>query len=106
MYKDRCVDPLECHSLINRKSFHMHNMSHNCAQSITTMIIVYVNTKFSLTDAGVGFEKTMYHVSEDTSHGVVEICAVVYTANDIDCPIKFPFNVRLTTSGKNAGTSM
>ena len=48
----------------------------------------------------------MYHVSEDTSHGVVEICAVVYTANDIDCPIKFPFSVRLTTSGENAGTSM
>ena len=47
VYKDRCVDPLECHSLINRKSFHMHNMSHNCAQSITTMTIVYVNTKFS-----------------------------------------------------------
>ena len=25
VYKDRCVDPLECHSLINRTSFHMHN---------------------------------------------------------------------------------
>ena len=46
----------------------------------------------------------MYRVSEDTSHGVVEICAVVYTAKNIDCPVKFPFSVRLTTSGENAGT--
>ena len=65
-----------------------------------------MNTKSSLTDAVVGFEKTMYHISEDTSHGVVEICAVVYTAKDIYCPVKFPFSVRLTTSGENAGTSM
>ena len=45
----------------------------------------------------------MYHVSEDTSHGVVEICAVVYTAKDIDCPVKFPFSVTLRTSGENEG---
>ena len=39
----------------------------------------------------VGFEKTFYSVSENISGGVLEICAIVYTANTIDCPILFPF---------------
>ena len=38
VYKDQCVDPLECHTLINRTSFHMHNMSHDRVHYITTII--------------------------------------------------------------------
>ena len=44
-----------------------------------------------LLDGVVGFEKTVYSVPENISGGVVELCAIVYTANSIDCPILFPF---------------
>ena len=45
-------------------------------------------------DQVVGFEKTVYSVPEDTPDGVVELCAVVYTAaSTVQCPIPFPFIV-------------
>ena len=47
---------------------------------------------FKLVDKVVGFEETVYSVPEDTPDGVVELCAIVYTAaNSIQCPISFPF---------------
>ena len=48
----------------------------------------------------VGLDKTFYSVSEDV--GVVEVCANVYSPI-IDCPIAFPFDVRLSTSDGSAG---
>ena len=48
----------------------------------------------------VGLERTFYQVSEDV--GVVEVCAIVYSP-EIDCPIAFPFDVRLRTLNGSAG---
>ena len=48
----------------------------------------------------VGLERTFYQVSEDV--GVVEVCAIVYSPT-IDCPIEFPFDVRLSTRDGSAG---
>ena len=53
--------------------------------------------------AVVGLEQTFFRVSEDV--GVVELCAVVYTPI-IECPIEFPFDVRLSTRDDTAGMSM
>ena len=50
--------------------------------------------------AVVGLERTLHQVSEDV--GVVEVCAIVYSA-DITCPIAFPFDVRLRTVNGSAG---
>ena len=44
--------------------------------------------------AVVGLEQTFFRVSEGI--GVVEICAIV-SFPDVDCPIKFPFEVNLST---------
>ena len=49
--------------------------------------------------ACVGLEQTFFRVSE--SVGVVELCANV-SSPDVDCPIKFPFEVNLST---NDGTA-
>ena len=49
----------------------------------------------------VGFEKTVYSVSEDIPGGVVEICAIVHTANSIDCPILFPFILQANIPNKS-----
>ena len=51
---------------------------------------------YDIVVAVVGLEKTFYQVTEDV--GVVEVCAIVYSPN-ITCPIEFPFNVHLSTSG-------
>ena len=48
----------------------------------------------------VGLERTFFSVSEDV--GVVELCAGVYFPV-IDCPIAFPFDVRLSTRNDTAG---
>ena len=53
-----------------------------------------------LAAAVVGLERTFYQVSEDV--GVVEVCAIVYSP-EIDCPIAFPFDVRLRTLNGSAG---
>ena len=44
--------------------------------------------------AVVGLEQTFYSTSDDG--GAVEVCIVVYMP-DINCPIKFPFNISLST---------
>ena len=49
----------------------------------------------------VGFEKTVYSVSEDIPGGVMEICAIVHTANSIDCPILFPFSLQANIPNKS-----
>ena len=54
------------------------------------------------TVARVGLERTFFSVSEDGD--VVELCARVYEP-DIECPIAFPFDVRLSTSDNTAGNS-
>ena len=53
------------------------------------------------TVARVGLERTFYSVSEDV--GVVELCARVLYEPVIECPIAFPFDVRLSTSDNTAG---
>ena len=48
----------------------------------------------------VGLEQTFFSVSEDV--GVVELCANVSSPVN-DCPIKFPFEVQLSTLDGSAG---
>ena len=53
--------------------------------------------------AVVGLEQTFYSISE---HGrAVEVCVVVHMP-DIDCPIKFPFTVLLSTTDFSAGNAL
>ena len=48
---------------------------------------------------------TFYEVSEDV--GEVEVCTIVYSPNgNIECPIKFPFEVFLSTTEGSAGKQM
>ena len=54
-----------------------------------------------LSEAVVGLERTIFTVQEDV--GVVELCAIVYEPSGIDCPIDFPFDVRLSTWDDTAG---
>ena len=51
-------------------------------------------------DGVVGFEKTVYSISEDTPDGVVELCAIVHTADNIKCPIPFPFVLQASVLSK------
>ena len=50
--------------------------------------------------ARVGLEQTFFRVMEDV--GVIELCAVLLEP-DIECPIKFPFDVQLCTADASAG---
>ena len=50
--------------------------------------------------ARVGLEQTFFRVIEDV--GVIELCAVVFEP-DLECPIKFPFDVQLYTTYGSAG---
>ena len=50
--------------------------------------------------AVVGLERTLYHTAE--SVGVVEVCAVVYSPHQ-ECPIVFPFDIKLSTADRTAG---
>ena len=56
--------------------------------------------KFYLTGATVRLEQTHFIVARDVSEIVV--CARV-SFPDIDCPIVFPFEVKLTYSDRTAG---
>ena len=56
----------------------------------------------SYVGAVVGLEQTFFRVSEDV--GVVELCAIV-SSPVIDCPIKFPFEVQLSTCDGTASTT-
>ena len=49
----------------------------------------------------MGLEQTIFTVQEDV--GVVELCAIVYEPSGINCPIDFPFDVRLSTWNDTAG---
>ena len=51
-------------------------------------------------EARVGLEQTFFIVTEGVN--VIEVCAVVFEP-DIECPIKFPFNVELVTADGTAG---
>ena len=51
-------------------------------------------------DVVVGWEYISHHVYEDD--GVVEVCATVYTADNVECPISFSFNI-MTTLDPNEG---
>ena len=66
---------------------------------------VGVQWLFSPTVAVVGLENSVYSVTEDD--GVVEVCAVVQSANmespNMECPIDFAFTVILLTSDDSAG---
>ena len=42
-----------------------------------------------------------YHVYEDD--GMVEVCATVDTANNVKCPMSYPFDVIMMISGPNTG---
>ena len=57
--------------------------------------------KFRYIVAVVGLEREFYEVPEDV--GVVEVCAVVQNSICVDCPISFPFDVILYTSGLSTG---
>ena len=50
--------------------------------------------------AVVGLNGTFYQVSENKS--MIKVCATIYHPT-IDCPIGFPFHVRLTTTNDSAG---
>ena len=56
----------------------------------------------SYVGAVVGLEQTFFRVSGDV--GVVELCANV-SFPVIDCPIKFPFEVQLSTCDGTASTA-
>ena len=67
--------------------------SYACHQ-VDTGTVYSMSTLYWYIDQVVGFEKTVYYVSEDSLDGVVELCAVVYTAaNSVQCPIPFRFIV-------------
>ena len=53
---------------------------------------------FSTAVAVVGLEETFLSVGENAS--TVELCAIIYIPNGtVNCPIAFPFNVNLSTTG-------
>ena len=51
----------------------------------------------------VGLEKTLYYVEENDPEGVVEVCIIVYRASNNNCPISFPFDVRIATVEESEG---
>ena len=76
------------------------NSNHN---GVVTICILLIFNIF-LSEAVVGLEQTIFTVQEDV--GVVELCAIVYEPSSIDCaecPIAFPFDVRLSTRDDTAG---
>ena len=70
------------------------------AYHILTIEQVYMSFHTFTSEAVVGLEKTFHKVSEDVDS--VEVCAVVNSPS-IDCPIAFPFNVRISTINNTAG---
>ena len=56
----------------------------------------------SHTVIGVGLERTLYQVSEDV--GAVNVCAVIkFYSSNVDCPVPFPFDIKLSTGDGSAG---
>ena len=58
------------------------------------------NFLFYSAGARVGLEQTFFREIEDV--GVIELCAVVFEP-DIECPIKFTFDIQLYTADGSAG---
>ena len=56
--------------------------------------IVAVTIIFIPSGARIGLEETSFRVMEDV--GMIELCAIVVTP-DIECPVKFTFNIHLYT---------
>ena len=54
--------------------------------------------------ATVGLEKTFYNITEDVD--VVEVCVVVHSPSDINCPITFPFDVHFLSRDVSASKLM
>ena len=56
--------------------------------------------------AVIGFEKTSYEFQR--SEGVVHVCAVVFTPEDVSCPIEFDFSLLITINegGKEYGSTL
>ena len=50
--------------------------------------------------ANVGLEQTFFREMEDV--GVIELCVIVFEP-DLNCPIKFPFDISLNTTDGSAG---
>ena len=48
----------------------------------------------------VGLEQTFFREMENV--GVIELCVIVFEP-DLECPIKFPFQVQLYTIERSAG---
>ena len=51
-------------------------------------------------DIMVGLERTYYIVPEDV--GMVEVCASIFSAMKVECPVSFAFNVLLSTVSDTA----
>ena len=60
----------------------------------------YQNFLSYFAGARIGLEQTFFREVEDI--GVIELCAIVFEP-DIECPIKFPFDVQLYTADGSAG---
>ena len=86
---------------------HLPHCAWSCMYFLQCHCIIYSLLCIIPVVALVGLERTIFTVSEDV--GVVEVCAVIYHPH-IDCPIQFPFQVKLTiadgTAGKFSPTSM
>ena len=48
--------------------------------------------------AVVGFEETSYEVQR--SEGVVQVCAIVFTPENVSCPITFDFSLLISIDDK------
>ena len=64
------------------------------------LVNIYMYIPIYSAAAIVSLERTFYQASEDV--GTVEVCASVLSPV-IDCPIEFPFDVRLTITNDSAG---
>ena len=76
------------------------NSNDNDVVTIMHIHFLYIYDVFP-SEAVVGLERTIFTLQEDV--GVVELCAIVYEPSGINCPIAFPFNVRLSTWDDTAG---
>ena len=72
-----------------------------CDICILYAIALKVGCSMSNPVATVGLEKTFYTITENVD--VVEVCVVVHSPSDIDCPITFPFDVHFLSRDVSAG---
>ena len=86
------IDGENTYQASKRKCIIANSLSH-------TYTCVYILFTLS-SEAVVGLENTFYEVSEGV--GLVEVCAIVNSPS-IDCPIPFPFNVKISVINNTAG---